>query len=182
MLRTGDLGQAFKIYWDDIDRCRRAEAYWSLLHVTICLPDICGALQSASGEAKPRLYIAWCDLYFSDPRLTGSEHYLMRCKVLHQGRAKTNRCRYGAFAFGQPAQSGAVDHMRLDAHHTLHLDVGELATETTDAVEKWIKRLEAKPTSDEALNVTKNLESLVRVTPFVVSQPTGSTVTMYKTN
>jgi hypothetical protein len=106
----------------------------------------------------------------------------MRCKVLHQGRAKTNRCRYGAFAFGQPAESGAVDHMREDAHHKLHLDVGELATEMTNAVEKWIKRLEAKPRSDEALNVAKNLESLVRVTPFVVSQPTGSTVMMYKTN
>jgi hypothetical protein len=70
--------------------------------------------------------------------------------------------------------------MRVDAH-TLHLDVGELATETRGAVEGWIRALEARPTSVEAVNVARNLLSLVRVTPFVVSQafptPTGSIVT-----
>ena len=181
MLQTGDLDQAFQTYWDDMDRCRQAKAYWSLLHVTVCLPDICAALQSANGETNKRLYIAWCERYFCDPGLTGCERYRMRCKVLHQGRAKTNQLgRYGAFAFGQPAQSGAVDHMRVDAH-TLHVDVGELATEMRDAVEGWIRALEARPTAVEAVNVARNLLSLVRVTPFVVSQafpaPTGSIVT-----
>jgi hypothetical protein len=58
MLQTGELGKAFKIYWDDVERCRLAEAYWSLLHVTICLPDICAALQSPNGETNGKLYIA----------------------------------------------------------------------------------------------------------------------------
>lgn len=61
MLKRGDLDQAFQTYWDDIGRCRQAKAYWSLLHVTICLPAICAALQAINGEAGKKLYIAWCD-------------------------------------------------------------------------------------------------------------------------
>ena len=187
MLKIGDLGKAFQTYWDDMDKCRQAKAYWTLLHVTICLPDICAALQSADGQARSDTYIRWCDQYFSEPRLTGSERYRMRCKVLHQGRATTDQPgRYTGFAFGQPATSGAIDHMRSDGQ-TLHLDVGELATETRGAVERWIKDLEARPSSVEAANVAKNLQSLVRVIPFVVSQavgaPTVSIMTTYmKTN
>jgi len=170
MLQTGNLDEVFQTYWGDMEKCRQAKAYWSLLHVTICLPHICVALQSEDGEAKKKMYIAWCDRYFSNPYLTGSERYRMRCKVLHQGRAKTNQLgRYRAFTFGQSAQSGAVDHMRVDGY-TLHIDVGELATETRGAVEGWIRELEARPTSVEALNVSRNLPLLVTVTPFVVTQ------------
>ena len=189
MLKIGDLGKAFQTYWDDMDKCRQAKAYWALLHITICLPDICGALQSADGEAHlPDTYTRWCDQYFNEPCLTGRERYRMRCKVLHQGRAKTDQPgRYTGFAFGQPAASWAIDHMRVDGQ-TLHLDVGESATETRCAVERWIKDLEAHPSSVEAANVAKNLQSLVRVIPFVVSQAVGAqtvsimTTTYMKTN
>ena len=91
MLTPGSPGQAFSAYWQDMDRCRNARAFWSLLHVTICLPDICAALQSENGETKGARYISWCDKYLLNPMLSGSERYQMRCKVLHQGRA-SGRC------------------------------------------------------------------------------------------
>ncbi len=171
MLQKGSLGPVFQTYWADVDRCRRAKAYWSLLHVLVCLPDICAALQSENGETTGKRYTAWCDQYLGDPMLTGAERYRMRCKVLHQGRASTDQAgRYAAFAFGQPAQTGQVDHMRVDAG-TLHLDVGELTDEMRRAVEKWIITLEAQPTSAEAVNVATNLPSLVRVTDVPIVQP-----------
>lgn len=170
MLQTGDLDLAFRTYWNDMDSCIQAKAYWSLLHVTVCLPDICAALQSAKGESSKKMYIVWCEQYFNDKRLSGDERYLMRCKLLHQGRAKANqKGRYGEFAFGQPdQQTGYTDHMRV-CDNTLHVDVGELATETKDAVEKWIKERKTSPKAVESVNVVKNLPLLVSVNPFVVS-------------
>ena len=35
MLTQGLLDPAFRIYWDEMDRCRSARAYWALLHVTV---------------------------------------------------------------------------------------------------------------------------------------------------
>ncbi len=166
MLTHGKLGPAFDIYWDDMDRCRKAGAYWSLLHVTVCLPDICAALQSDDGETSKGRYIAWCDQHLSDPSLSGAERYRMRCKVLHQGRATVDQAgRYGGFSFAQPAATGQIDHKRLEGN-TFVLDVGQLSEEARLAVAQWVCGLEANPASSEALNVERNLHTLVRVRQF----------------
>jgi hypothetical protein len=72
---------------------------------------------------------------------------------------------------------------------TLHLDVGELGHEMKGAVEAWIQSLEAQNTSADALNVERNLNSLVRVAQFTVpaQRPatggvTIQTITINKTN
>jgi hypothetical protein len=168
MLQRGTLTAAFQTYWVDMDKCRTAKAYWSLLHVTVCLPDICAALQSPDGETHQPLYISWCDKFLANPLLGGSERYRMRCKVLHQGRARTDKPgRYSAFSYGEPSPDGQIDHGRVE-NGVLHLDVGELATETKAAVNMWIVALEADPSSPEALAVERNLPSLVRVSSVAV--------------
>jgi hypothetical protein len=184
-LKPGELTTAFKTYWDDMDRCRRAKAYWSLLHVTVCLPDICAALQADDGETTGGKYKDWCKNNLDGSMLTEDERRDMRNKVLHQGRALTKVSkRYKRFAFGQPASNGKVDHLRVEVE-TLHLDVGELAKEMQQAVESWIQKLEENPRSPEAKNVGKNLPSLVRVTESKI--PTATTegkefMTFNKTN
>jgi hypothetical protein len=166
MLTPGLLDPAFRIYWDEMDRCRSARAYWALLHVTVCLPDICAALQSANGETKGSLYVAWSDQYLVDPVLSGSECWQMRCKVLHQGRSSiAAQGRYAGFSFAQPAANGQVDHKRLEGT-TLVLDVGMLAGEMRAGVERWIRDLELHPSSDVAANTQRNLPSLIQVRQF----------------
>ena len=163
MLTSGDLDSRFRVYWSEMNRCERAGAYWALLHVTVCLPDICAALQAPDGEAKGKRYVAWCDTFAADPLISGAEWYRMRCKVLHQGRARTDASgRYSGFAFGQPAKTGHVDHKRVDSG-ILHVDVGCLAVEMKGAVESWIRWLDAHPSSREAIAVEKNVQSLIRV-------------------
>src|SRR6266496_3477739 len=165
MLTPGKLDGAFKIYWDEMKRCRTGRAYWALLHVTVCLPDICAALQSANGETTGVRYTAWCDQYLTNPMLTGSERWQMRCKVLHQGRASIPAGRYDGFSFAQPALTGEIDHMRL-AGKTLVLDVGKIAEEMKGAVERWIQHLESNLSGTEATNAAKNLPSLIQVRQF----------------
>jgi hypothetical protein len=163
VLTHGRLDSAFALYWSDMDRCRQAAAYWSLLHVVVCVPDICAALESSSGETSGPRYMAWCDRYLVDHRLTGTERWLMRCKVLHQGRASTGRPgRYTGFSFAQPAPSGQTDHLRVEGS-TLVLDVGRLADEMKVGVESWIRQLEADRSRAQAVHVERNLASLVQV-------------------
>ena len=166
MLAPNALRNAFRIYWNEMDRCISGRAYWALLHVTVCLPDICAALQSDDGETRKPRYIDWCDAYLQSPFLTGAERYRMRCKVLHQGRAATDEPsgRYVGFSFGQPAANGQVDHNRVDNHaKALNLDVGCLAREVREGVERWIDHIEANRNTPAAVNVERNLPALVQV-------------------
>ncbi|MFN0007018.1 MAG: hypothetical protein ACKVXR_03845 [Planctomycetota bacterium] len=171
MTSSGQLHTAFKVYFDDMDNCRKAGAWWCLLHVVLCLPDICAALESADGETKGKRYKAWCDKYVNEPWLTGNELYQIRCRVLHQGRAKADRMgRYDRFAFGHPS-SHFTDHFRLEAG-CLHVDVECLMNDVLAAVDRWIADIEASPSSASARHVAAHLPALVRVTevrvPFVV--------------
>jgi hypothetical protein len=181
MLQPRKLAEAFGTYFEDMERCRKAKAYWALLHVTVCLPDICAALETKQGKTDPNLYKRWCDNNIKNPLLSGVERWDMRCRVLHQGRASLKKPgRYTRFAFGQPSKAGKRDHLRFDAG-TLHIDVGALAEEIKGGVKAWIQSLEAKPTSIDAKNVEKHLNSLVRVTEISVSEkePTTGQITTH---
>ena len=173
MLQPGQqLRTALSPYLQDMERCRAAGAHWCLLHVVLCLPDICAALESPSGEAEGRRYVDWCDKYLRCPALAGIEVYGMRCKVLHQGRARTDkRGRYEAFAFGAPTD-GVVDHLRPEGR-LIHVDVEELMTNVLSAIERWSAELESDPLSVNAVNVGKNLASLVRITAHSVPRRIG---------
>jgi hypothetical protein len=174
MLKSGDLGGAFRLYWNDLDRCRQAGAFFALLHATVCLPDICSALESSNGESSGPKYMKWCDRYFRRPELVGAERWTMRCKVLHQGRATAGRAgRYTGFLFGEPDPSGAIDHLRVDGSR-LHVDVSQLYGETREAVEDWIAALESDPRSAESETAAKHLPLLVRVSPHKVPVATAA--------
>lgn len=180
MLTPGSLDSAFRLYWDEIECCRSARAFWALLHVTVCLPDICASLQSADAETKGPLYVRWCDQFLSDPLLSGSERWQMRCKVLHQGRASITPGRYAGFSFAQPASTGEVDHKRLEGT-TLVLDVGMLAAEMRAGVEQWIQYLEVHQSSAEASNTQRNLPSLIQVRQFPLPQAPGAPLSVTPT-
>ena len=148
---------------DDMQRCRAGKAYWSLLHVTVCLPDICAALQASDGRTTGARYVTWCNQHLVDATLSGEERYSMRCKVLHEGRASLDKSgRYSGFAFTQPAPDGQVDHHRVDGK-TLLLEVGSLSAEYETGVRGWIRAIEANLGGGDAINVEKNLQTIVQV-------------------
>src|SRR5262245_24113040 len=100
-----ELEQAFKTYFDEMERCERAKCYWALLHIVVALPDICAALESKTGDAgKGGPYRAWCNQNFSGRYLSGENRYDIRCALLHQGRTiPSEGCgRYTSYSFIQP--------------------------------------------------------------------------------
>lgn len=151
------------MYWDDMERCCTGKAYWSLLHVTVCLPDICAALQASDARTTKARYIDWCDRHLADAMLSGEERYLMRCKVLHEGRASMGKSgRYTGFGFTQPLPNGQVDHRRVEGT-TLILEVGTLSAEYETGVRGWMRAMEANPAGGDGVNVEKNLQTMVQV-------------------
>ena len=143
--------------------CRQHRAYWALLHITVCLPDICAALESESGRAKWKKYEDWCERYLTHPMLSAAERYDIRCLVLHEGRTETKEpVRYERYSFGQPTYAGQTDHMRVD-ERTLHIDVDRLSQEVQNAAGRWIKEMEAESSGHRGKYVAANLSSLVRV-------------------
>jgi hypothetical protein len=181
-----ELTSAFDVYFEEFKRCSEGKCYWALLHLAIVIPDVCGALESPSGRAKPERYERWCNRYLQHPTLTGEEWWDMRCVLLHQGRTlpNPNRGRWRAYSFTQP-QARVFAHRKADGT-TLQLDVERVAKEIRDGVARWIDTVSsANPTSELYLNVQRNLASLARlsertfrwlggVTFTVTSSATGS--------
>jgi hypothetical protein len=156
------LEQAFHVYFDEIDRCVKAECYWSLLHVVVSLPDICGALESANGWATETKHVDWCGRYLpTDEILSAGDYRNIRNLVLHQGRTRTRTGRY--YKFTRPTSTGNRVHRLMWSSEIVVLDVGELAKEIVAGVRGWFADLQSPPASERRANVAKNLQSLVIV-------------------
>jgi len=171
-MEPGELKEALSIYWNEAERCREAEALWALLHVTVCIPDICAALRDGPRKAGVvgSTYRKWCDDYLTDPgpsgALTSAARWEMRNKVLHEGTAQVEpKLGFNGFAFLPPLQPPHRNPHKQILDGTLLIDVVELAEETHAGVDTWISDVEAYLDGSEAQRVGSNLESLVRVRP-----------------
>jgi hypothetical protein len=177
VLQPGQLAGAFQVYFAEMARCEFARCYWALLHVMVCLPDICAALEADDGETNGGRYVDWCNRRLTpDALLTGADRWEMRCRLLHQGRGRVRRGQYKRFSFGQPNANNDTDHRRVDVGtRTLFLDVGLFAGELRAGVQGWAAALEGAPRSRRARNVARNMGDLVRVEQVVIPalQPPG---------
>lgn len=168
-----ELQAAFKAYFDEIDNCIAGKCYWSLLHLLLVIPDICGALESPTGQATPARYESWCERYLRGrSKLTHAEWYDMRCAILHHGQTRAKNLPV-TFSFGQPSPAGAVVHEVIEddgaGGRIFRLDVSRMAEAMKSALEEWFHRLQGPARG----YVQTNLPSLARVKPVVVSPPPG---------
>jgi hypothetical protein len=158
-----DLESAFKVYFDEMDRCVDGKCYWALLHLVVVLPDICSALEAGNGEASGKQYKVWANRYLADSVISADEWYEIRCVVLHQGQTLGKTGRYRAYSFSQPNPTEGIIHRVIAKRgniQDLHLDVGELAKQMTTAMRKWFQDLEADKNSLHSRNVDRNIHSL----------------------
>ena len=165
MLTQTELESAFKLHFDEMEKCEQHKCYWALLHLVVILPDICGALESSNGEAKPKWYKKWCDRYLSDNTISSDEWYEMRCILLHQGRTVAKRGKYHSYSFGQPTSKGTIIHRitrTAPGVQNLHLDVGKMKREVVNAMKKWFRFLEKDADPLTSKHVQLHLTSLAR--------------------
>lgn len=182
------LKARLRLYEDEIDKCKQQGTYWALLHLIVCLPDICAALESANGEASPARYEAWCKANeLPNVMLTTAERYEMRCKLLHQGYPspdprKAGR-RWHGYAFVPPGVNNET--CVQVGQNQLQVDVAKLADEVVQGMRRWVERLRSDSSGQAAMNVSRNLSALATVSPLTQSmgQPptTARSVSMMTT-
>src|SRR5262245_25330725 len=162
-----DLENAFRAYFDEMDRCKKHKCYWALLHIVVALPDICAALQSNTGDAGDGgPYRAWCKNNFSRSYLSSEDRYQIRCALLHQGRTIPRGGRYRSYSFVQPSPSGEIAHnLVTPGEGNMTLDVGEMARDTKTAMVTWFKRLQRPENASPLANVERHLPYLAREKP-----------------
>lgn len=80
--------------------------YLLSLYSALTLPDICGAIDSADGEASGKKYREWYEKYIGPNyhHIDSIECYNLRCKVLHQGKTESKKASdyYSFIAFAEP--------------------------------------------------------------------------------
>ncbi len=175
MLTRGELENKFTIYFEEVSRCLKHRCGWSLLHLMLALPDVCGALESDDGVATGPRYKDWCRRYLTDPLLLPAERWDLRCVLLHQGRTLSGggpAIRYQRYTFAQPEEEGPTGH-RVEGGTTLHLDVRTMAFEVTRVMRQWFDELECGTDPVRSRNVERNLPSLAVVSPIFLKGPKG---------
>lgn len=162
MPSVSELKEAFRVYFEEIERCRVGDCYWALLHVVVSLPDICAALESDTGWAKPEKYVKWCTDYLPPGLPTPDEYREIRDRVLHQGQTRTKAGRF--YKFTKPTQQGGrVHRLSYGSSDVIVLDVGELAKEMVTGIETWFRALQQPDAAERRANVKRNLPTLVTV-------------------
>src|SRR3989344_9292029 len=75
--------------------------YFSSLIIAFLIPDVCSALSSRDGEAKPDRYKLWFNKYMAQykPLFSGDDAYNYRCGLIHQGKLKHLNSKYESVVF-----------------------------------------------------------------------------------
>jgi hypothetical protein len=174
MMTKGDLRYRFRLYAEEVGRCKKSGCYWSLLHLLISVPDVCSALEVEDRADKDKnigeRYKSWCWEYLATAEFDGLDWWDARNTVLHQGPALPRESgRYHGFIFSPP---GGPGHKLLDpASHKLRLDVWSLANEVIVALERWFDALLEDP--KKLVCVEKYLPELVWSDPAESSPKPG---------
>lgn len=160
---------------DLLQQTRRASSY-QLYHLALnsalALPDICGALESADGQASGPKYVAWFDDNVAPSyggTLDGDTCYRFRCSMLHQGRTQHPKAKYARVVFVEPGATHDVLHNNV-VNDALNIDVSLFCEDVVNAVELWLPSALAQP------QVITNMAAFVRrypegLPPYVVGVP-----------
>lgn len=114
--------------------------YFLALFSVLSIPDICGAMSSEDGEAKPDRYKKWFDDYVAvkyNGFVTGEDCYFFRCSLLHQGSSQHPKGNYKRVIFIEPSATTNILHNNI-LNDALNIDVKIFCNDIVSGVEKWL--------------------------------------------
>jgi len=126
--------------------------YYLSLFVSLCVPDICAAIESPNGQTNGKKYKAWIDQYLvkSRPekygdRLSAEHIYQFRCALLHQGRTKHNDAEYNRIMFFEPGSKSGICDLHCcvvgaaGTDKSLVIDIAQFCNDTVVGANAWLK-------------------------------------------
>lgn len=106
----------------EIEECLEVGLYQASLVMTLCVPDICAALESNNGQASGKKYRKWFNKYISNNvGISSKDCYYFRCSFLHQRRTSHKKSSYSRIIFVQPTSSSTFHNNIIDG--VLNIDL-----------------------------------------------------------
>jgi len=130
------------------------------LVLTLTLPDVCAALESADGRSTPDRYKAWYSAWLARKygrHLTADDMYYLRCGVQHQGRFEHPAMQYSRIFFTL-RPGGVFFHMNI-FKDALNLDLPFFCKDVIESVDEWFDH------KRDDQQVQANLSHLVQFHP-----------------
>jgi hypothetical protein len=130
-------------YFDQVQRAAQSSLYYVALGGALAIPDMCAAMETASGPTTPPLYQAWFDKWVAPKyggaggaHLTGLDCYGLRCSMLHQGRLEPHKGTYTRVLFIEPGNTGIVLHNNI-VNDALNIDVNIFVNDMVESAVAW---------------------------------------------
>jgi len=133
-------------YFDQVRRAAQSGLYYVALGGALAIPDMCAAMETASGLTTDRLYEAWFDEWVAPKysgaggaHMTGHDCYGLRCSMLHQGRLEPHKGSYKRVLFIEPGATTVVAHNNI-MNDALNIDVNIFVRDMVESAVAWHER------------------------------------------
>jgi hypothetical protein len=143
--------------------------YFLALFGALAIPDICGALGSANGEASKKKYTEWFDQNVASKYgglLNGEDCYYYRCSCLHQGSSQHPQSTFSRIIFIEPGTSRMIAHCNI-INDVLNIDLKIFCEDLITSAEVWLTANEGTP-----LYMTNAAKFIQRQTGGLISNTT----------
>lgn len=156
-----------------LERSIKDRNWYSVLFISLTLPDICGKVEYPNKGSKART-VLWFDRYLGSINksviggkeyvfLGGSDFYALRCALLHEGKSditsQSAKEILERFTFSQPVAGNNRIH-RILMNNTLRLQVDQFGLEVLDAVNSWMRDIEKDKEKISKINSMLKIEML----------------------
>lgn len=156
-------------FLEQIKKGLNENLYFISLFSTLAIPDLCGAMGSENGEARPKKYKDWFDKYVApkyNGLLSGDDCYFFRCSLLHQGSSQHPKNTYKRVLFVEPSATTNIFHNNI-INDALNIDVRIFCNDIISGAEQWLSENE----KTELYN--KNYDKFMRrypngLSPYIV--------------
>jgi hypothetical protein len=167
--------------FEQIEKGLSANLYYLSLFVALCIPDICGALESENGEAHKDKYLKWNKEYLINVRpekygnqLSAEHIYYFRCAILHQGRTKhDSKIEYKRILFIEPGIKTGIDSIHCcivgssGQDKSLLINLTQFCADIINGAKTWLNN------NANNQNYLKNYEKLIKRYPNGISPVFG---------
>ena len=157
---------------DQIQKGLKVDLYYLSFFVALSIPDICGAINSQDGKAKPERYKKWFNEYVAPKYgnfLSGHDCYNFRCSLLHQGSSWHPESNYSRIFFIEPKTTTNIFHNNV-FNDALNIDVRIFCNDMVEGAQEWLEKV--KDTELYKINYNKFMRRHSNgFKPYIVGVP-----------
>lgn len=145
------------------------ENWFAGLFLSLCLPDICGALETPEEGVKER-YTRWFDSNLSQkysPMFSSEDCYFFRCSCLHQGLDTHVNISHERIHFITPPPRNNIVHLNK-FNNVLQMQIDIFCEDMGQAVDDWYENIgKSDPAIQSRINNLIKIYGPESLKPFI---------------